>query len=254
LSFSARFFLITVPFVLSFQLAAAPVPPQPVPGGFQAGAILRAIADRDLASYFAEASATQATDSRELRDFAVGGYYHLSNNFKIGALALREYGLRHDEDWQLNNGVWSWNDSNSRGENVFGLDVTGKTLLDFLPGEDWVAEFKVRYFYNSFNDNRTLMLRPGLTYFYLRHEELVANFFLQFEYDLPLNYGIQPINEKWIYLGSLYHLSEMMDIGPFMTLTWQTWGPPAAYSLKGGVPYSVTTQTTTLGLTSVLRF
>src|ERR1019366_9094796 len=101
---------------------AKPVPPESIPGGFQSSAILRVFVDRDSTSYFGEASATQATAGRDLKDFALGAYYHISSNLKLGAFAAREFGLRHDEDWQLTNGSWSWVDSNGRGGSLFALD------------------------------------------------------------------------------------------------------------------------------------
>ena len=240
--------------LLGVDAWAVPTPPAPIPGGTQIGGSLRAFVDRDSLSYFAEAAAVNETGGRELKDYSLGVYYHVSPAFKFGTVFSRDFGLRHNEDWTPTNGIWSWNDSNGRGETLVALDATAKAVVDFLPGEDWVAEFKTRYIYNSFNDNRTLMLRPGLTYFYLREGSLAASFFIRFEYDFPLNYGAEAVNEKWIYLGALYHLCENVDLGPTITEGWQTWNRPAAYAIKGGAPYSITTQTSTYGLSGVLHF
>jgi hypothetical protein len=242
-------------FALIFGLRAQALPtaPEAVPGGYQSGAQLRVFMDREDFTLVGEALYINETAGRELQDFSFGSYYHFSPAFKMGLFFTRDYGLRHDEDWALTNGKWSWNISNDRGENLVAVDATWKTLLDFLPGENWVAELKSRYIYNSFNDNRTLLLRPGLTYFYLQSGHLVADFFVQLELDFPLNYGVQPVDEHWIYLGSLYHFTHVFDAGPFVNLGWQTWGASHNYMEKGGAPYAITTQTTTLGLTAILR-
>jgi hypothetical protein len=230
---------------------AVPTPPAAVPGGYQAGADLKAFADRGEVSYFVQIAGVEETAGRQFQDYALGSYYHLFQQFKVGAFYERAYGLRHDEDWALNSGHWAWVDSNSRGENIFILDATAKTLL---PLEDWVFEFKSRYLINTFNDNRTLLLRPGLTYFYVRSGQLIADFFVQYEWDLALNYGVQPVDEKWLYFGSLYHFSRGLDVGPFAAIHWQSWGRPQAYAEKGGASYTITTQTTTLGLTALFHF
>ena len=245
-------------FILGINLTpaafAAPTPPAPIPGGYQSGAVARVFVEREPLTYFAELLAAEQTGSRESRSFGLGTYYQITEAFKVGAMFNRTFGLRHNEDWASNNGKWSWVDSRHRGETLMAIDATAKSLVEFLPGHDWVAEFKARYIYNAFNDERTLFLRPGLTYFYLRDAALIANFFAQFEIDLPLNYATQSVTEKWIYFGSLYHACEKFDVGPTLTLGWQTWGRPAAYANKGGAPYSITTQTTTFGLTGIFRF
>ncbi|MGZ3723198.1 MAG: hypothetical protein ACXVA9_09720 [Bdellovibrionales bacterium] len=241
-------------FCLNVNAWAAPTPPSAIPGGYQGGGLIRVFADRDLYSLFAETSAVNQTGGRELTEVAAGTYFRLSPGFKLGAIVSRDWGLRHDEDWDLINGKWQWANSKGRGETLIALDATAKSLVDFLPGNDWVAEFKVRYIFNSFNDDRTLMLRPGLTYFYMNAGKLIANFFVRLEVDLPLNYGNESVSEKWIYFGSLYHFSKYVDFGPTVTEGWQTWSSPQFYKERGGGIYSITTQTTTLGLMGVFRF
>jgi hypothetical protein len=238
---------------LSFNTWAAPTPPGEVPGGTQTGLSLRAFGEHEAISYFLEGAAIRQTAGREFKSISLGSYFHALPWLKVGALAGREFGLRHDEDWFSTNGQWAWNDSNSRGETVVSLDVTGQLPMTFNT-ELFLAELKLRYEYNSFNDNRTLLVRPGLSYFYFRGDELFATVFLRLEGDFPLNYGTQVLSEKWIYLGALYHLNDQIDLGPIVTEGWQTWGRPAAYAAKGGAPFTVTTQTTTFTLSSVLHF
>lgn len=239
---------------LSFTAWAAPTPPDRK-GGYQTGEVLRVISGHERYSLLGEIAATQATDDRDLKDITVGTYYHLNNNLKAGVFYRHAYGLRHDDDWARDSaGNWRWLDTNDRGEGLVQLDLTVKSLVEFMPGEDWVAELKTRWVYNAFNGEQYFLLRPGLTYFLLSEGNLVANFYMQVELDLPTNYGNRAIMEKWIYLGSLYHFSERFDLGPFVTFGWQSWSRPDDYARRGGADYTVTTQTTTLGVVGLFRF
>ena len=223
---------------------AAPTPPPAMPGGLQAGGIARVFAAQDRVAWMGEyAAATQSAD-RKPKQYTLGWYYSFTENWKVGGFVRSAHGLRHDEDWHSVNGVWQWNQSNGRDETFLIGDVTGK----FTVASNWVAELKTRYLYNAFNDNRTLLLRPGISYFWMDEGRLIANFFAQLELDFALNYGTQALPEKWLYLGALYHLNSNFDLGPFVSLGWQSWGRPQGYADKGGAPYTVTTQSTTLGL------
>lgn len=252
---SAGNFYLIFGLVLLLSPAAhgAPTAPRAIPGGYQSGGVARVFVAREPFTYFGEVAATEQTAGRESRSVGIGSYYQVGETLKLGLLFNRTFGLRHDEDWVSDNGKWSWVDSRHRGESLFALDATVKSLVDFMPGHDWVAELKLRYILNAFNNDRTLFLRPGLTYFYLREGQLIANFFTQFEVDMPLNYGSQKFVEKWIYFGSLYHVCEKLDVGPTVTLGWQTWSRPQAYAAKGGAPYSITTQSTTIGFSLILH-
>lgn len=240
-------------FFLSFPLWAAPTPPT-MNGGYQSGEVLRTLSQHDRFTVLGELSATQATEDRDLKDVSAGGYYQLSDNFKTGLFYKHAYGLRHDDDWARDAaGVWHWIDSSDRGEGLAQLDFTAKSLAGFIPGEDWVAEFKTRYVFNLFNGEQYVLLRPGLTYFLMREGSLVANFYVQVELDFPTNYGNRTITEKWIYLGSLYHMNERIDLGPFATFGWQSWSRGDDYARRGGEDYTLTSQTTTLGLIVLFR-
>ena len=154
---------------------------------------------------YAEIYDSWQTDSRNQRSVTLGTYYRLLDNLKVGAFYLGQQGVRHDEDWQQgSDGVWHWADTRSRLENVLVLDASPRAELEFLPGTHWVGELKARYFYNfTESDSRqALVLRPGLTYFWLRDGQPFLNFFLQYEMWFPLGFGSKTIYETWAYLGA----------------------------------------------------
>jgi hypothetical protein len=228
--------------------AAAPTPPK-LRGGSQTQAWLRAFLDHDDLSARAEVGAAHETDGRDFKTFGLGGYYALTSSTQLGAFYDRDYGLRHNEDWQSVNGVWGWADTKERGESLWSLDVTQRQLLS---DTNWMAEFKLRYIYNSTNNERTLMARPGLSYFYLQGERLRGFAFLQFEMDFALNYN-NPA-DRWLYMGALGRIADKVDIGPVFTVGWQTWRAPGKYRDKGGSPFAVTAQTFTVGLSAIIHW
>lgn len=75
--------------------------------------------------------------------------------------------------------------------------------------ENMTLEFKARYEYNFFNYNQSIRFRPTFTYFWMPEGEPVASFFMQAEQVLGLNYGTHSINERWLYLGGLYHFNSV---------------------------------------------
>lgn len=241
--------------VLFIACVAQATPPAPtVPGGVEPGGSVRLFLNHDKISYYAEMTGAAETDGRNFDETQLGAYYRLFHNLKVGAFYGRAYALRHDEDWASVNGTWAWNNTNSRGEDLIIGDVTPLTALEFLPGKNWVGEFKIRYIYDAFNGQQSLILRPGIRYFWLDGDEPFLNFFFQFEALLPLNYGVQSIYEKWTYIGALYHLNDHVDLGGFTAAKWETWGSTQSYITKGGAPYAITTQTWQIGLLGVFQF
>lgn len=242
--------LLSLLFLFSSLASAAPVPPAEIKGGIQPGAIVRVFKHLDPWSVFFEASGEKQSEDREAKDFTLGTYYQLNDHLRAGAFYRRAYGLRHDEDWHSVAGVWSWKDSNNRGEDIFIFDLSGKTLVRHTP---FTAELKLRYLFNEHNDNRTLLVRPGFSYHWIEDATLIANLFLHFEVDFPLNYAVETANERWVYIGGLYHVSNTFDVGPFAAFAWKSWGRPQGYMDKGGAPYTITTQSTTLGIIAVVN-
>ena len=177
----------------------------------------------------------------------------LSRISKVGAFYGRAYGLRHDEDWINVNGQWGWVNTNSRGENLLIGDVSPIGTLGFL-GENWVGEFKVRYVFDTFNEQQTMIARPSLRYFWLEDDHPFMSFFLQLEGDFPLNYGVQTLYEKWIYLGALYRIADNIDLGGFAAAKWETWGSTQDFVNRGGPSYAITAQTWDLSALAIFQF
>lgn len=235
--------------MITVRAQAAPMAPA-LPMGLEGGTVARVFATHENFTWMAEASAINETDARDYREVTLGGYDLILPWLKSGLFFRRAYGLRHDADWSKEAGYWEWDDTNSRAEDFAVADISPRWQLD----ENWLFEFKTRYLYNSFNGEQSVMLRPALTYFWLREQQPFLNFFFQLEEDVPLNYGHRKIDEQWVYAGSLYHLTRCVDLGSFVAWSWQTWQSSASYLEKGGAPYSVTAQATVVSLLAIFNF
>lgn len=186
--------------------------------------------------------------------FTLGGKYRLLTNLKVGAYVSRQFGNRHDNDWVLSSGEWFWQKTDSRGETIAIVDIVPRALLDFLPGERWVGEFRVRYLNNFFNDQNTIKLRPRLTYFWFRNGKPFMNLFAQYEVYLPMDYGEKTIYEKWAYLGGIYHLNKWFKPGFYIAHKSMSWtSSDKALEKRPAQPYDVTHEAYVYGLNLIFR-
>ena len=142
----------------------------------------------------------------------LGGYYRLHPNVKVGAFYRGLVGARHDDDWLDASPGWEWNDTRGRLEHLVMLDVTPRVLLEFLPGRSWVSSFKARYEYNLFNDDQTLLARPGVTWFWLVDRQPLLNVSAQYATYLSLNFGDTFWYRHGPYLNLLYHVAPWLQV------------------------------------------
>jgi hypothetical protein len=229
--------------------------PANLPTGIEPEVTARLFLKHEPWLLYAEVYDSWQTDSRNERSVMVGSYYRLLDNLKVGAFYLAQTGARHDDDWFKDaNRNWQWTDTSSRLENLFVLDASPRAMLSFLPGEHWVGELKARFIYNTFDNERSLVLRPGLTYFWLRGGAPFLDFFLQYEVWLPLNFGHKSIYEDWAYLGALYHLTDHVQLGGYGAYKQQFWSSTAAYTGLTGNTYVAEGDSTVIGLLAVFQF
>ncbi len=144
-----------------------------------------------------------------------GGYYRVHRNVKVGAFYRLQLNVRHDDDWIEEGATWLWADTSDRIEQLLIADITPRFLLSFLPGENWVTSLKARYEYNLTNSQQTLLIRPGLTYFWIRDREPFFTFTAQYATYLSLNFGAVPWYRTGPYLNVIYHLTPnvLLDLG-----------------------------------------
>lgn len=157
------------------------------------------------------------------QSLTLGGYFRLHPNVKIGAFYRLQFNVRHDNDWIEEGPDWFWADTSGRAEHAAIIDVTPRILLPFLPGNNWVASIKSRYEYNFTNSQQTLLIRPGITYFWIRDREPVFTITAQYAAYLSLNFGAVPWYRHGPYLNALYHLSPniLLDVG--ISRQWIYW-------------------------------
>jgi hypothetical protein len=159
------------------------------------------------------------------RALTLGGSYRLHRNLKVGAYYRLQAGVRHDDDWIDLNPGWEWLDTRDRLEHVLILDASPRILLDFLPGKNWIGMLKTRYLFNTYNDEQSLLLRPGISWFLIRDRQPVWNFSLNYGLYLPLNFGESLLYEHTPYLAAIYHLSPILKLelsGGYRTVIWSS--------------------------------
>jgi hypothetical protein len=184
----------------------------------------------------------------------LGGYYRVHRNLKLGAFYRLQSGARHDDDWIDTNPGWEWRDTMDRLEQVLILDASPRFLLDSLPGENWVFMLKNRYFYNTWNRQQSLMVRPGLTYVHLRDREPVFNLGLQYGFYFPLNFSDALIYEHDPYLSFIYHLNTRVKLELFGAYRTRVWTSSEDIAAAGEGDYEVSDRVIILGTGLVLRF
>lgn len=238
----------------SQSLLANPVIPRTPETGLDKDFSLRAFYKWSKLNWMLDLNQIDRENEDDFKAFTLGAKYRAHKNLKLGASFSRQYGNRHDDDWVKKNGAWQWSDTSSRGENFSFIDVIPRVLLDFLPGERWVAEFRIRYAHNFLNSQNTIKLRPRLTYFLFGKKGPLLNIFLQYEAYLPLNYGTKSVYEKWLYLGFLYHYNSWFKPGLFLAQKSLTWGTSADARVRSPAStYEVTHKANIVGFNLTFR-
>lgn len=158
----------------------------------------------------------------ELLHLRIGKLKRLHKNFKLGGFVELASGLRHENDWQLDDGQWKWIDSSKRVEAIATMDATYRYRLPSVFNRI-VFELKNRFSYNSYNSQQSLRVRPGLNYFWIKDGHAFINILLQHEIYHPLNYGKTSPYERWNYLSILYHVDQNHRVGPFYSESWKIW-------------------------------
>ncbi len=142
-----------------------------------------------------------------------GAYYRLHPNLKIGGFYRLQIGGRHDEDWILNaDDHWVWADSSARAEHLLIADLSPRFLLDFLPGRDWVAMFKSRLVFNTYNGHLSLYTRPGLSYSHFRDRTVLFGFGIHYATGWSLNFGQSAQYSQQAYADGILHLSDVYKL------------------------------------------
>ena len=153
----------------------------------------------------------------------VGGYYRLVDELKVGAFYKLQIGARHDDDWIATNPGWDWVDSSDRYENLAIVDVTPRIQLDFIPDGNWVFALKNRYSYNFFNGHQSLLVRPGLTWFWIVDREPVINVSAQYATYFSLTFGSEFWYQHGPYVNVLYHVLPWLAVDAsvgYQTIFW----------------------------------
>jgi hypothetical protein len=164
------------------------------------------------------------------RSMTAGSYYRVVPNLKVGAFYRLQSGARHNDDW-VASGVaspdWVWRDTSSRYEQLLILDASPRFLLP-APIVDSVLMVKTRWEYNFFNNEQSMMIRPGFTRFVLRDRQPLLEIAVAYAVYLSLPFGETLIYSYAPYLELLYHLSPGLQLSIGVTAQTQVWTTSAS--------------------------
>lgn len=176
-----------------------------------------------------------------------GSYYRLHKNLKIGAFYLLQGGSRHDDDWTALNPGWEWRNSINRIENNLMLDITPRFIIPYILNRKTVSFLKIRYKYNFYNNQQTILFKPGINYFNMRDRKPVWNAGLSYSFYIPLNFSEVFLYEHGPYINIIYHINELLKLEARSSIQFKTW-TTGADSLALGDSYSVTENKLIVGL------
>jgi len=146
---------------------------------------------------------------------SAGTYFKLTDWLKLGAFYRLQSGARHLEDWQFEAGPpdrqW-WADTRGRFEHLLYFDATPRILLPWMPGKNWVAPLKLRYFYNITNGDHNLLIRPGLTFVIMPDRKPLLNLTLNYKLYFALNSGEIPLYSHGPYFSVLGHINQWLKL------------------------------------------
>ncbi|AZZ35324.1 hypothetical protein CIK05_00400 [Bdellovibrio sp. qaytius] len=240
-----KFFLILL--LSSSTFAAGNVPDNIAPTN-EGELRLRYLQSIDQYTLYSEIQLANQSDNREFKSVLAGSYYRFYDNLRAGLFYQRQYGVRHNEDWFKDpaSAVWHWRNADHRGEDSAVLDISPKMAF-----ENFTVEFKFRYEHGFFNSQNFLRPRLGLTYFWLGDNEPVASAFVQAENLIQLKNG--KTEQRWLYIGGLYHYNTTFQIGAYKVKNWQQWNSTAEYAATTGQSYSVESNSRVYGIMLIVK-
>lgn len=154
-----------------------------------------------------------AGDRSPYGSLSIGSYYRAAPWLKVGAFYRFQVGARYVEDWTVSPpDNHSWDDVSGRTESLIYLDATPRFLLPWMPGKNWVAPVKIRYFYNFWNSDQTIMLRPGLTYVIMPNRKPLVTLSLNYSLYFALNFNDVPLYAQGPYFTVLGHVNDWIKI------------------------------------------
>ncbi|MDB9786822.1 hypothetical protein OAB57_01840 [Bacteriovoracaceae bacterium] len=180
------------------------------------------------------------------RSIKLGIRYPINRYFKLGAFYHKVYGLRHDDDWNNQYGLWEWERKNGHGNNIYSVELTARKRLY----KTIVGEIRASYHHNETTDLNSLKGRAGLTYTTFSHGTPQFTWAISYELYHPLNFSEETIYERWGYVGFLFHAGSKISLGPFVARKRKVWTTSTAW--KRDYPndsYKLERLSTILGLT-----
>lgn len=137
--------------------------------------------------------------------------YKFSPTHRITSDIFYQSGLRHNDDWTFKNNEWIWNSTATRYEPLVQIGYKLKAIPSpFLP---ITLDFQSHLKKNFFNQQESIILKPGFSYFKLENGLPAYSLHPSFIYYYPLNFHETKEYKKGFYIVGLYHLNKSFQLG-----------------------------------------
>ncbi|MBI4976603.1 MAG: hypothetical protein HZC28_03930 [Spirochaetes bacterium] len=228
----------------------------------------RLFVDLDQISLMAEAKgrieSIDPDDSFRYRSLTVGAYWRLFPQLHLGGFYRIASGATHSDDWIWPTvPEWFWQDTTRRPEHTIIGDITFRQTLPFIPGT-WMAELKSQYQFTYYHDDyqyftehdvylHVIRLRPGVTTQLFLDGEPFALVYANADMYIPINFKPQPFYAWYVYLGSLFTITDDIAAGPFIAYRNTAWVTSSDYKRAPTTDeYSVTHRSFNIGVSVVI--
>ena len=190
--------------------------------------------------------------NRNLSKILVGSYYRLAEKQRIGIFYSQQSGLRHSEDWDFQDTKWFWKDTSQRTEELYDLTYTNKFRHTGIP---LIYNFNSTYQINKNFGFSTLILKPGIQFFFQQEGLIKYSYKLDIPLYFALNYDDENLYKKGVYMAALYHYSKTLSFGITTNYLEETWTESSlAKKAEPDEPYNVTDTTQTIGLNLIFNY
>jgi hypothetical protein len=182
----------------------------------------------------------------------VGSYYRFDGKQRLGLFYSQQKGLRHSEDWDLKNSKWFWKDTSQRTEELYDITYTKKIRHI---GKPLIYNLNSTYQINKNFGFSTLILKPGIQYFFQRDGLIKYSLKLDLPLYFAMNYDDENLYKKGLYLAAIYHYSKIMSFAITANYLEETWVESSiADKIEPNEPYTVTETIQTVGFNLILNY
>ena len=216
-------FKITLPFFFTPISLLADTHSPHSDDGIKLAPSIRTIIQNSTSTYVGEYAYTQLNSDQAINDISLVYRYRFAPHSKIGIRMSLKTGLLHDNDWVKIGDNWQWRNTEDRYELIPSVEYQYRLILDFIPGENWVGEFRSNVDYNSHLGEVFFRPRVGISFFGFSKGRPLYNFFARLIPYIKISNDFGNLYEFGTYAGFAYHFSPSIQASISHQFVQQKW-------------------------------